>query len=92
MLLGIPVSLASSLMELMNATPADFSTGIGPVLVGTIVAAVIGLLAIKLVRYISNKDKFGIFVWYTAILGIVVCGVGIFEHIVGMNIVAYLAR
>ena len=91
-ILGIPVILASSLMELMNATPADFSTGIGPVLVGTIVAAVIGLLAIKRVRYITNKDKFGIFVWYTAILGIVVCGIGIFEHIVGMNIVAYLAR
>ena len=78
-------------MELLDATPADFATGIGPVLVGVVVAAVVGLLAIKMVRYISRSDKFGIFVWYTAILGVVVCGIGIFERIVGMNIVSYLA-
>ena len=90
-ILGMPVILASSLMELMDATPAYFATGIGPVLVGMAVAAVVGLLAIKMVRYISRSDKFGIFVWYTAILGVVVCGIGIFERIVGMNIVSYLA-
>lgn len=91
-ILGIPVILASSLLELLDVTPSDLQTGIGPVLVGMVVAAVVGLLAIKLVRYISRTDKFGIFVWYTAILGVVVCAIGIFEHVVGMDIVTYFTQ
>lgn len=91
-ILGIPVILASSLLELTDVTPADLQTGLGPVLVGMVISAVVGLLAIKMVRYISRTDKFGIFVWYTAILGVVVCAIGIFEHIVGMNIVTYFTR
>ncbi len=91
-ILGIPVILASSLSELMDATAADLQVELLPILVGMVVAAVVGLLAIKLVRYISRTDKFGIFVWYTAILGVIVCGIGIFERVVGMNIVSYFAR
>jgi len=88
-ILGMPVILASSLMELMDATAADLQVAFGPILVGMIVAAVVGLLAIKMVHYISGKDKFGIFVWYTAILGVIVSAIGIFERIVGMNIISY---
>lgn len=91
-ILGIPVILASSLTELMDATAADMQVEVLPVLIGMAVAAVVGLLAIKMVRYISRTDKFGIFVWYTAILGIIVCGIGVFERIVGMNIATYFAR
>ena len=91
-ILGIPVILASSLLELFDVTPADLQTGIGPVLVGMVIAAAVGLLAIKMVRYISKTDKFGIFVWYTAILGVIVCGIGIFEHIAGVDIVTYLTQ
>ena len=36
------------------------------------VAAVSGLLSIKLVKYIVSSDKFGIFAWYTLILGVLV--------------------
>ncbi len=91
-ILGIPVILASSLSELMEVSSGDLQVDLLPVLLGMAVAAVVGLLAIKLVRYISRTDKFGIFVWYTAILGVLVCGIGVFERVVGMNIVQYFTH
>ena len=80
-------SLNAATLEELDQLP-----GIGPVLVGMVIAAAVGLLAIKMVRYISKTDKFGIFVWYTAILGVIVCGIGIFEHIAGVDIVTYLTQ
>ena len=65
---------------------------IGPALVGMAVAAVSGLLSIKLVKYIVSSDKFGIFAWYTLILGVLVLGTGIAEHFTGHAIQNYLAN
>lgn len=91
-ILGIPAILGGSLSEIIDVTSADLAaTGIGQILVGIIVSAVVGLLAIKMVEYIIKTDKFKYFVWYTALLGIIVVAIGIFEHAVGMNLVAYLA-
>ena len=39
-----------------------------------------------------KSDKFKIFAVYTLILGVVVIGIGIFEHAVGMNLVDYLKK
>ena len=91
-ILGIPAILGGSLSELMDMSSADLAaTGTGQILIGIVVSAVVGLLAIKMVDYIVKTDKFKYFVWYTALLGITVIAVGIFESIVGMNIVAYFA-
>ena len=91
-ILGIPAILGGSLSEIMDVTSADLAaTGIGQILVGIIVSAVVGLLAIKMVDYIVKTDKFKYFVWYTALLGVIVAAIGIFEHAVGMNLVTYLA-
>ncbi|MEG1777650.1 MAG: hypothetical protein RR209_01605, partial [Angelakisella sp.] len=54
-----------------------------PALAGMAVAAVAGLLAIKLVNYIVKTDKFKIFAVYTFILGIGVTAVGIMEIFTG---------
>ena len=43
---------------------------IGPYLVGMLVAAVSGYLAIKLVELVVKKDKFGAFAYYCAAAGI----------------------
>lgn len=91
-ILGIPAILGGSLSELMDMSSADLAaTGVGQIVIGIIVSAVVGLLAIKMVDYIVKTDKFKYFVWYTALLGIIVIAVGIFESIVGMNIVTYFA-
>ncbi|MEG1688047.1 MAG: hypothetical protein RR276_09220, partial [Angelakisella sp.] len=55
----------------------------GPALVGMAVAAVAGLLAIKLVNYIVTTDKFKIFAIYTFLLGVVVTGVAVIELMSG---------
>ncbi len=91
-ILGIPAILGGSLSEILDVTPADLSIGIGSILIGVIVSAVVGFLAIKLVNWLIKSDKFRIFMIYTAILGILVVGIGIFEHVVGMNIVQYFAK
>jgi len=91
-ILGIPAILGGSLSELLDMTSADLAaTGVGQIVIGIVVSAVVGLLAIKMVDYIVKTDKFKYFVWYTALLGIIVIAVGIFESIVGMNIVTYFA-
>ncbi|MBR6790717.1 MAG: undecaprenyl-diphosphate phosphatase [Oscillospiraceae bacterium] len=91
-ILGIPAILGGSLSEILDVTSADLAAaGMGQILLGIAVSAVVGLLAIKMVDYIVRTDKFKYFVWYTALLGIIVIAVGIFESIAGMNIVTYFA-
>lgn len=91
-ILGIPAILGGSLSEILDMTSADLAAaGMGQILLGIAVSAVVGLLAIKMVDYIVRTDKFKYFVWYTALLGIIVIAVGIFESVAGMNIVTYFA-
>lgn len=92
-ILGLPAILAAGLLDLKDVIEAgELGIPIGPALVGMAVAAVSGLLSIKLVKYIVSSDKFGIFAWYTLILGVLVLGTGIAEHFTGHAIQNYLAN
>lgn len=92
-ILGLPAILAAGLLDLKDVIEAgELGIPIGPALVGMVVAAVAGLLSIKLVKYIVSSDKFGIFAWYTLILGVLVLGIGIAEHFTGHAIQNYLAN
>lgn len=92
-ILGLPAILAAGLLDLKDVIQAgELGIPIGPALVGMAVAAVSGLLSIKLVKYIVSSDKFGIFAWYTLILGVLVLGTGIAEHFTGHAIQNYLAN
>ena len=92
-ILGLPAILAAGLLDLRDVLEAgELGIPLGPALVGMAVALVSGLLSIRLVKYIVRSDKFGIFAWYTLILGIVVLGVGIAEHFTGHAIQNYLAN
>lgn len=85
-ILGMPAILAAGLLDLKDllaGTGAAAQLEWLPALAGMAVAAVAGLLAIKLVNYIVKTDKFKIFAVYTFILGIGVTAVGIMEIFTG---------
>lgn len=90
-ILGIPAILGGCILEVKSA----FDMGavefdIGLYLVGMAVAAVVGIGAIKMVSWLINSNKFKIFAFYTLVLGLIVICVGVFEKMVGMNIVDYM--
>lgn len=91
-ILGIPAILGGSLSEVMDISAESMEIGLGIILLGVAVSAVVGFLSIKLVSWLIKSDKFQIFIWYTGILGVLTIAVGIFEKIVGMNLTQYLMQ
>ena len=78
--LGIPAILGGCLVEVKDAVQTDMSFSWTYIL-GFIVAAVVGICAIKMVDWLVKTDKFKIFSYYTGVLGVVVILVSIFERI-----------
>ncbi len=79
--LGIPPILLGGLLELKDYDPSAGSVGIFSLIIGFVIAAVVGFLAIKMVKWLIHSDKFKYFAYYTGILGIVTVVVGTIEHI-----------
>ena len=50
---------------------------------GFVIAAVVGILSIKLVSWLVKKDRYKIFGVYTAVLGAACVAAGLWEHISG---------
>lgn len=92
-ILGIPAILGGCLLQVKDAVdqkamdiePLNFA-------VGFVIAAVVGVCAIKMVNWLVKSDKFKVFAVYTLVLGLAVIGIGIFEHSVGTNLVEYLKK
>ncbi|MBQ2264590.1 MAG: undecaprenyl-diphosphate phosphatase [Oscillospiraceae bacterium] len=78
-MLGIPTILAGCLVEIKDA----ISAGVMPwnelplYMVGFVVAAVVGVLAIRMVDLLVKSNKFKYFAAYTLLLGLVVIGFGV---------------
>ncbi len=85
-ILGIPVILAGALSELLDISGGMTFEAV-PLLIGMAVAAVSGYFAIRLINWLMKTDRFRIFAVYTFILGLVVIGVGIYEHVTGTPVV-----
>lgn len=85
-ILGIPVILAGALSELLDISGGMTFEAV-PLLIGMAVAAVSGYFAIRLIKWLMKTDRFRIFAVYTFILGLVVIGVGIYEHVTGTPVV-----
>ncbi len=84
--LGIPSIAAAALVSLKDVGQAGASIGILPLIVGMVTAAVVGFLAIRLLRWIVTTNKLEIFAYYTLIVGGVAVILGIVEHVVGYNL------
>lgn len=82
-ILGIPVILLSCLLELKDAIGAGSPVSAGNCVVGFIVAAVVGVCAIKLVNWLVKTDKFKVFAYYTLVLGVIVIIISIVEKFIG---------
>lgn len=85
-ILGIPVILAGAVLKLGEASSAELSANLVPLLVGFVVSAVAGYFAIRLIKMLVTNDKFHVFAWYTLVLGIIVIGLGLYEKIGGVRI------
>ena len=83
-IMGIPAVLAANLLEVKDT---DWSTVSGStvaaIIVGVIVSAVVGVLAIKFLKWIVSNDKFHYFGYYCLVLGIAVIIIASIERVLG---------
>lgn len=87
-ILAIPSILAAAVLELKDAmeAPSGISVEILPLIVGVVIAAVVGYLSIVLFKWLLKTDKMIVFILYTAIVGIAVVVVSIIEMQTGVNL------
>lgn len=87
-ILGIPSIIAASLLEGKEALDAGAVTGdmIFPIIIGVIVSAIVGFIAILFFRWMLMKDRMYIFVAYTAIVGAIIIVISCVEISLGVNI------
>lgn len=69
-MMSIPAVLGAVVMDLGDMAAGFTTANIGPYIVGTVVAAAVGVASIKLVKYVAKKNKFGWFMWYCAAAGV----------------------
>ena len=86
-LLSLPAIVGANILELKDAvTAADFSTAVVPLLpvylVGVLAAAVVGYFAIRLVKSLADKGKFGKFACYRWCVGAVSLIAGILKFVI----------
>lgn len=86
-ILGIPVIMLGCITEVKDAVQSDASIDWLNCIIGFVVAAFVGICAIKLVNWLVKSDKFKVFGYYTLILGIIVIVISIIEKFIGHAIV-----
>lgn len=86
--LGIPSILAAALLETVDAVKAPGGLQFDPIviIVGMVVSAIVGYIAIIIFKWFLKSDKMEIFVIYTAIVGIVFIIISIIEMNTGVNL------
>lgn len=82
-ILGIPAILGGSVLEIKDAVESGAEFDIPTLAVGFAVSAVVGILAIKLVRLVTKKNKFKYFGIYLLIIGLLCVGTGAYEAFTG---------
>lgn len=77
-ILSIPAVLGSAILNIGDAFEMISDANLGPYIAGMAAALISGLLAIKFVKYIVNKNKFGKFAYYCTAVGLVAIVYAIF--------------
>ncbi|MBR6407493.1 MAG: undecaprenyl-diphosphate phosphatase [Clostridia bacterium] len=89
-ILSIPTILGSFLIELYDNRSELANVDFVPVIVGIIVAAIFGVLAIKLIEFIIKKNKFNIFSIYCLVLGFGLMFCYLYQSATGNSVAAML--
>ena len=84
--LGIPSIAAAALLSIKYAGSEGEAIGTATLIVGVITAAIVGFLAIKLLKWIVTTNKLSVFAIYTLIAGLAVTGIAIYEMSTGQNL------
>ena len=82
-IMGVPAVLAANVLEVPAAITGSVDINWGAALVGMFISLAVGIAAIKTVKLLVKNDKFTSFAWYLIPLGVIITGIGIFEHITG---------
>lgn len=84
--LGIPSIAAAALLSIKDVGSEGEAIGTVTLIVGVVTAAIVGFLAIKLLKWIVTTNKLSIFAIYTLIAGLAVTGIAIYEMSTGQNL------
>ena len=84
--LGIPSILAAAVLTISDVAGQPADIGVGVMIAGVVTAAIVGFLAIKLLKWIVTTNKLQIFAYYTLILGVATLIVAAIEAIGGKNL------
>lgn len=84
-ILSIPAIRGACVLDIPEIITAGMVYSWPVIIAGLVSSAIVGFLAIKLIRYLVVNDKFIIFSYYTFALGIVVLLLGIAEKIMGIT-------
>lgn len=82
-IMGMPAVLGANLLEIPDLIGQKTDIAPSVLIIGLITSLVFGLLAIFMVRWLVKTNKFVYFSYYTFILGLIVTGIGIYEHFSG---------
>lgn len=82
-ILGIPAILGGSVLEIGDALHSEMELDWIALAIGFVISAVVGFLAIKLVKWLLESDRFMIFGVYTLIVGTLCVIGGSWEHLTG---------
>lgn len=83
--LGIPSILAAAALTLKDAISSGEAIDVVPLVAGMIASAVVGFLAIQLLKWIVTTNKLHIFAIYTLVLGVVVLLIALIESTTHVN-------
>ncbi len=85
--LGIPSILAAAMLEFKDVVKNDsFDLDIATVIIGVVVSAFVGFLAIKLFKWLLATNKIWVFILYTLVVGIATIVVYFIEVTKNVNI------
>lgn len=83
-ILAIPSIIAAAVLEIKDVNTSALNTDmIIAVICGVVASAVVGYFAIVLFKWLLKTDKMIVFVIYTAIAGLIVTAVSIYEIVTG---------
>ncbi len=85
-IMGVPAVLGANLLEMKDAMSEGLAFQPTVLIIGLLVAAVSGFLAIKMVNWLVKSDKFKYFAYYTFVVGTLVVLLGIYETLTNHSI------